>query len=402
MEIVHAEKRQKRSCGSMKVALISHEGGGISSVSAGLAQSLSKKKIDTTIFTGTHLYPYQTRKLNDYLDITYLPTPNFPPRHIWFQALHFTKLLNRFKDYSIIHGMSPNASFAFSFFKKRLAKPFVATIHDDQRANLRNFVNQPASSWTLADVGFFVLEFPIYDLPAGQILTASDHITFCSNSILNQIETYRALDYNKVSVIYNGINFEEIESEKDQSADYENHISIIWAGRLYWSKGIMFLLEAFKRAKKENRNLNLRIFGTGPLAQKVEKFIMNSGLSDSASFMGYVTHKRLIAEIKRSHMVVFPSLAEAQPMFVLEAMACKKPVLAFDLPFAREIVTNMDNGLLAKKGDIEDLTRKICLLASDESLRRKLGEAAYNHVKKSHNWDIQAEKYLAVYRSVGT
>jgi N,N'-diacetylbacillosaminyl-diphospho-undecaprenol alpha-1,3-N-acetylgalactosaminyltransferase len=114
--------------------------------------------------------------------------------------------------------------------------------------------------------------------------------------------------------------------------------------------------------------------------------------------MGQVSHKKLIAEIKKSHIVVFPSLNEAQPMFVLEAMACKKPVLAFDLPFARELITDMENGLLAKPCDVEDLSKKIQLLANDKTLRLRLGQAAYNNVKKKHNWDIQAEKYLEVYK----
>jgi glycosyltransferase involved in cell wall biosynthesis len=384
----------------MKVALISHEGGGISSVSAGLANSLAKKKIDTTIFTGRHRYPYQTRRLNAHLEITYLPIPDFPPRTLWFQALNFSKLSSTLKDYTVIHGVSPNASLAFTFFKKRLAKPFVATLHEDHRTSQRTFVNQPTSSWTLRDLGYFFLGFPLYDFSVRRLLASSDHVTLCSYSLLEQLAAYRNVDYNRVSVIYNGIDFDEIESVEDRLADNGDDISIIYAGRLYWVKGIMFLLKAFNRTRKDIGNVSLKIFGKGPLKQTIKKFIVDSDLRDRVSYLGHVPHKRLLAEIKKSHIVVFPSLCEAQPMFMLEAMACKKPLLAFDLPFAREIITNMDNGLLAKAGDIEDLSRKIQLLVSDEKLRRRLGQAAYNHVRRKHNWDIQVEKYLKVYERV--
>jgi glycosyltransferase involved in cell wall biosynthesis len=57
----------------------------------------------------------------------------------------------------------------------------------------------------------------------------------------------------------------------------------------------------------------------------------------------------------------------------------------------------MDTGLLARAGDIEDLSRKIRLLLTDEKLRRRLGQAAYDRVRRKHNWDIQVDKYLRVY-----
>jgi glycosyltransferase involved in cell wall biosynthesis len=57
----------------------------------------------------------------------------------------------------------------------------------------------------------------------------------------------------------------------------------------------------------------------------------------------------------------------------------------------------MNNGLLAKAGDIDDLARKLELLVSDRSLRHRIGKSAYQHVKKNHNWDIQVDKYLEVY-----
>lgn len=384
----------------MKVALISHEGGGISSVTRALAQSLARKKINTTIFTGTSVYPQHTKNLNEYLDVTYLPIPNLPPRHIWFQALNFNKLLKFFKGYSIIHGMSPNASVGFTFFRKKLSKPFVATLHTDPRTNQKAFFNQPTSSWTLRDLGYFLFEFPMYDLTLRAILARSDYVTMCSYSLLDQLNVYANLDANKVSVIHNGIDLKEIENVQPTFIDSEGDISIIFAGRLYYLKGAMLLLKAFNTIKNLNRNVTIKIFGKGPIEHLIKKYVVDSGLKDQVSVLGHIPHKKLIGEIKKSHIVAFPSLSEAQSMFMLEAMACKKPVLAFDLPFASEIITNMETGILSKAGDIEALSRNLQLLISDEKLRRKLGLAAYEYVKLTHNLDLQAEKYLDVYKTV--
>lgn len=380
----------------MKVALISNEGGGISAVSKGIGVGLSKKKIYTTIFTGAIRSAPRTERLNEYLEIVYLPNLDFPPRTIWFQAQNIARLL-RTLDHSIIHGVSPNASLGLAFFKKRLARPYVATIHGSIRTSQREFVNQPFNSWTLQEFGYFILECPLNYYTIEKALHCSDHTTFCSYSLLRDINACMNIDYSKTSVIYNGVDFEEIESVKVVQPENKSDISIVYAGRLYSSKGAMFLLQAFDRIKNDVKNIRLQIFGKGPLASNIDSFISNSGLTDRVSRVGYVSHERLISEIKKSDIVVFPSLSEAQSMFMLEACACKKPLIAFDLPFAREVISNLKTGLLTKPGDILDLSEGIKMLVHDEKLRRRLGEAAYQHVKKNHNWDKQVELYLEVY-----
>ena len=99
-------------------------------------------------------------------------------------------------------------------------------------------------------------------------------------------------------------------------------------------------------------------------------------------------------------MVVLPSLYEAQPVILLEAMACKKPTIAFDLPFAAEIIESGFNGFLAKIGDVNDLADKMRLLLDSKELREKMGENGYNYVRKNHNWEKLVEEYLKIYKSM--
>ena len=110
--------------------------------------------------------------------------------------------------------------------------------------------------------------------------------------------------------------------------------------------------------------------------------------------------KELMKEVKKADLVVFPSLYESQPMFALEAMACQKPVVAFDLPYAREIIVNGKNGLLAKAYDLEDLCNKTATALCDKNLRMSLGQNGYDYVKRNHDWDAQAGKYLKVYEAL--
>lgn len=385
---------------AMKVALITHEGGGIASVSYGLARSLAKKEVDTTIFTEATVSTPRTERRSDYLRIIRLPTIYFPPRSIWFQALSYQKLSRMLREYDVIHGVSPEASFFFTFFKEKLDKPFVGTIHGSSRASQKAFLSQPVSSWTLSDLGYHVIEFPLHEFSIDRILRHSDHTTLCSFSVLEELVAYKGLDRSRVSVIYNGIDFDEIGSMESFPRDACDQLSLIYAGRLVWYKGVMFLLQAFRQVRKNFRRVHLNIFGRGPLEKRIKRFIVKSNLQESVSFFGYAPREKFLAELKKSDIAVFPSLYEAQSVFVLEAMAFKKPVLTFDFPFMSEIIKNGDNGLMAKGGSVQDLTEKIQLLLSDDELRHKLGEKAYESVKRSHNWDVQSHKYLSVYDKV--
>ena len=382
--------------------MISQPGGGISSVCNGLAFSLSKKGIPTTIFSGTSGKP-RVERLNECLDVIHLPHFDFPPRPMWFQLRNFRSLLKLLKDYTVVHGVSPEASTIFAFCKRKLRKPIVVSIHAVPLSTLRTFVNAPISRWTFSGFGSYFLEYPLHDFQIRTCLAKSDHVVSCSFATLNEFRAaYKILGMNKVSVIYNGVNFDEIDNIK---IDYENmngqnNLSIVFAGRLFWLKGIIHLLKAFEILRQDFKDLDLKIFGEGPEEHRIRRFVSNMGLRDNVHLQGRVPHKNLIAEIKKSDVVVLPSLYEAQPMFALEAMACKKPLVAFDIRFAREIVANGHNGLLAEAYDIKDLSEKIRLILSDEKLRFEIGQNAYEYVKREHNWNTQVEKYLDVYKNV--
>jgi len=217
---------------------------------------------------------------------------------------------------------------------------------------------------------------------------------------------YRKLDFEKVSVIYNGIDLNKIDGIVPDSTDLESTsdgVSITYYGRLFWRKGLLYLIKAFSILEKDFPDLTLNIFGKGPLEEKVRKLISRLGLRNKIRLLGHFSYADLINEVKRTDIVALPSLYEVGPYIApLEAMACKKPVVAFDLPFTREFIRNMKTGLLAEPGNIEDLAKKLFLLLSDKELRRKLGQRAYRYVKKNHNWEMLVDEYIKAYEDAIT
>lgn len=388
--------------GSFKVALISEEFppfmfGGIASACYDLAHALSKKGIFTTVFCGKSR-KMTIEKINDKLEIVRLPCLNLPPRFVWFQLQNrkiFSRLL---KDYTVLHIVNPQAGASVAHLSKKLRKPIITSIHGVHLISLKLSINSPLAYWAVRDLGYQFSGYPLQRLLYDICLKNSNHVAVCSFSTLAELRSiYRYLKLNKISVIHNGINFDEINSS---SKSTEKCSSIIFYGRLYWTKGILYLIKAVANVEQNFPDVNVQIFGDGPLKEKIKRVVSNLDLKEKISIRGYIPRKKLMKEIRKASIAVFPSLHEAQPLSILEAMACKKPVVAFDLPFSREIIRDMYNGLLAKPGDVEDLSNKICLLLADQKLRLKLGQNAYEHVKKRHNWDTLVEKYIEVYRNM--
>jgi glycosyltransferase involved in cell wall biosynthesis len=326
---------------------------------------------------------------------------NFPPRSLWFHLRNLSATSKLFENYDILHGISPEIAIALTFLKKHSKTPLITTLHGSHRAALEAFIQSPIKNWTVSDFGFHVLELPLHELITRRCFAKSKKVVACSFATMNELRAFDEFDLSKISVIYNGVDFSEIQQEAATTNEKnQQELSIMYAGRLFWMKGITFVLEAYEKLEKQFKNVRLKIFGRGPLENEVKKFATEKGLRSSVYFGGFLPHKELIQEIKKSDVVVFPSLYESQPMFALETMACKKPLIAFNVAYARELVKNGHNGLLASPYDVEDLSNKIAIVLRDKSLRLRLGENAFEYAKKNHDWDVQAEKYYDIYYEV--
>jgi len=376
--------------------------GGVGTFCYDLANKLSQNQIYTTVVTGKSKSITCEYK-NNYLKIIRLPLLNFPPDHIWFQLKNFGIIKYFLNDINILHCISHNMSFMCSYLKRKLEKPMVTSLHGQPLTDLQILLNSPFSTWAPGDFIFNILEYPLSELLFREALNKSDRIITCSNSALNEIiKTYPKFNHKNISVIYNAINFNKINDINVNSSQNikTNKYILVYYGRLYWRKGIVYLLYALLNLKEKLPQIELRIFGKGPMENLLNKMIKKLGLNNVVKMKGHVPYIELLRNIKMADVITLPSLYEAQSISMLEAMALNKPIVAFDLPFASECITNYVNGLLAKPRDVKDLSNKIEELLINKEKRIKIGQNAYNYVKKNHNWDIQIEKYIDIYNDM--
>jgi 1,4-alpha-glucan branching enzyme len=371
--------------------------GGISAVCYDLSMNLSKQGIHATVFCGKS-DKLTVEKVNDNLRVVRMPLLGFPPKHLWFQIQNLSPLLKILKEFDIVHNVDPRGAF-LAYFSRKLHKPFVTHVHGSGYGETKVFLRSPVSCWTLGDFVYEILEYPMNEYLTNMCLRNSDHLVVCSTNRVEEMKRRnRDLDFTKVSVIYNGIDFEKIDSIS--AVTEEKNFSVLYWGRLYYNKGILQLIKAISLVKKEFSNVLLDVCGKGPLESKIRALLRKLDLESSVYIHGYVSEKYLTEKIRTASVVALPSLYEGQPIAALEAMAYKKPVIMYDFPFAREYIMDWHNGLLAKGGDVKDLAQRICAVLLDKKLRLKLGQNGYEHVKKNHSWAALICKYVDLYKNL--
>lgn len=156
---------------------------------------------------------------------------------------------------------------------------------------------------------------------------------------------------------------------------------VIAVGRYVYQKGFDLLLQSWSKVEKEYPDWQLVIFGDGdrvPYEQLMKQLGIDAG---RCHLNGPTTNIQL--EYANSSLFVFSSRFEGFGMVLVEAMACGLPVVSFACPCGpKDIVSDGEDGLLVKNGDVDALANAISHLVSDEQMRNTMSQAAQRNVKR--------------------
>ncbi|MCJ7635393.1 glycosyltransferase family 4 protein [Candidatus Bathyarchaeota archaeon] len=389
----------------LKVALVSNEfppfiTGGIGTHCYDLACSLSAKGVETKVLSGAPTGEEKRVKISDLLEVISLPYSDIPPRYLWFQCQNLKKLYRLVSDCDVIHGVNPTASVGLALSNQIPDKSLITTHHSDELITLKMFAQMPLSELSLGDFSTDVLSYPLDTLMKRLWFKRADRIIVPGYSTYAFMKrTFPESITKKISIVYNGINFDKMEALTKYSQDSaESEMSIVCFSRLVALKGVARFLKSSESLFSDFPQVQLRIFGRGPLYQTLQEIVRNRNMSKNVSLVNNISYGDLMKQMSKAAVVAFPTLLEIGPSIsALESMACKRPVVAFDFPFNREFIGHMETGLLARPWDFGDLISKIKLLLENKPLRLKLAENAQNFVKKNHDWSNLVDKYISIY-----
>ena len=194
---------------------------------------------------------------------------------------------------------------------------------------------------------------------------------------------------SKVSFIPNAIDINSLPSGVDTR--YEKQI--IFAGRLSKEKGILTILET---AKNLPNDIHLFIVGIGSEEKEVINSMKNN---ENIHYLGYQPKEKTIPLIRGSKLLLQPSLAEGISATLLEAMACKTPVIVTNVGGNIELFENNKTGILIEPENSEELLKEIISLLNDKTKLSKLSKAAFEKVQE-YDWSNIGKKYLDLYKKI--
>ena len=225
---------------------------------------------------------------------------------------------------------------------------------------------------------------------AKEIITVSEYIKNRLKSVDN---------FDRIKVLPNAIddklftktNFKNL---REKYCIDKNDIVIGYAGRITEEKGILELVQAFKKLSNINKKIKLLIVGSqwyGNL--KKDEYIskINSEMNeikDKVIFTGYIDLKDMPLVYNTMDIVVIPSLCnEAFGCVAIEAMAMGKPIIASKVGGLTEIVKDQFGFTIQTDCNfVEKLYSKIKYLVENDSLRNKYGKKANEEFEKNKNY----------------
>ena len=128
----------------------------------------------------------------------------------------------------------------------------------------------------------------------------------------------------------------------------DKHI-FAYSGKLNRGKGLEMLLQVWARLAAQRPDTHLVLVGSGggqylSCEDALREFVRARGLESRVTFTGYV--QTVHEYVQAADAFVFPSESEALGLALLEALACRIPALASDIPGVTDIVQDGRNGRL--------------------------------------------------------
>lgn len=169
-------------------------------------------------------------------------------------------------------------------------------------------------------------------------------------------------------------------------------------GRLVAVKGYAHLIDAAAELANEFPDMHLVLAGDGPDRAELCRQVERAGLGARVHLQGWTSDVRAIYDAL--DVFVMPSLSEALPFALLEAMAHELPTVASGVGGIPEIIVNGQTGMLARPSDGTALAAVLRPLLASAELRQRMGAAGRQRVVRHFHESECVRKTIQVYREI--
>ena len=194
----------------------------------------------------------------------------------------------------------------------------------------------------------------------------------CLSTLLG--EDLRVVYKGVPMVVNNGIVSQYREPTLDKIEN--GRIELLYLSNLMRAKGVFVLLDALKILKERNVDFIARIVGKPADVSKEEinRYLLKNQMSECVNVEDGKYGEDKIRAFRKADIFIHPTLNDAFPLVILEAMQFQLPVISTFEGSIPEIINEGVTGLLVQKNNSIMLADKIATLISNKQMREQMGK----------------------------
>lgn len=227
------------------------------------------------------------------------------------------------------------------------------------------------------------------------LLFQADYVNSVSKYIADECVS-RGARADRVRVIFSARDIPEIKSPLKK----EN--IVLFCGFLEPRKDPFTYIKAVKEFLARDGNagkIRFVVIGRGALKARLQEFCRDNNLENSVQFTGELPIAQVWDWIKKSKVLVLPSIREPSGAVLTEAMAYKCYCVAANVGGIPELVT-AERGSLFEPGDYKALAGLLHDFFDDEEKHGIKVSAAYEHVRSNYSFDKAAGQLAEIFEKL--
>lgn len=219
------------------------------------------------------------------------------------------------------------------------------------------------------------------------------------------METY-SIPENRIFVAHDGADIcEKVDSDVELINNENTCFNVGYIGHLYKGKGMEIVSQIIPKMPMCSFHI------VGGRDEDVEKWKKELESYNNVHFYGFVPHSKTIDYGMKFDVVLAPYLKEVygvgassdennnlsnwmSPLKIFEYMSMGKTIICTNLSVLKEILKNMETGILCDADNIDEWVNAIEKCMKDLDMCKKIGENAKVLFEAKYTWQIRAKNIL--------
>jgi glycosyltransferase involved in cell wall biosynthesis len=185
---------------------------------------------------------------------------------------------------------------------------------------------------------------------------------------------------------------------RDQKSPAQGIVNIVTVADLIRLKNIDKVIMALPKLSSKN-SFHYTIIGKGPEKDRLTGLVKKLGLSDAVTFIDFIPHDQIAAELYKYDIFIMPSYLETFGRVYFEAMAMGIPVICAKNTGIFGFFKEDEQGLSVDHRNTDDIAEKLEYLISHPVERARIGIAGKQLVE-NYTWETIVEEIHQIYDMV--